>query len=205
MAYWISDGVSQDGPYPLDELPLHGLRAESLVWTEGMPQWQRADQVEAVAALLRSSPAAWRHRPPGIHPTAAPSDAVDTPVASPLSPLDEGSSSAYQQSPWPHTQRTLAYQSSLPPVGNFPLPQGMAVASLVLGILSLVFLLVYCAGVVPAILAVVFGHVSLSRVRAGTESGRGMALAGLICGYISLGLTASMVIVLVLFFLAAGL
>lgn len=59
-----------------------------------------------------------------------------------------------------------------------------AIASMVLGILSvlgLVFL------IFPPILAVVFGHVSLSTIRKDpSQSGRGMAIAGLVMGYISI-------------------
>jgi uncharacterized membrane protein len=52
------------------------------------------------------------------------------------------------------------------------------VSSLVLGILGLFF--------VTAILAVVFGHVALSQIKRsfGAITGRGMAIAGLVLGYV---------------------
>jgi hypothetical protein len=58
---------------------------------------------------------------------------------------------------------------------------GLAVASLVLGLLTLCGL--------GSLLAVIFGHVSLSQIRnsGGSQSGRGMAVAGLTLGYIVLG------------------
>lgn len=52
---------------------------------------------------------------------------------------------------------------------------GLAIASLVLGI-------VWVAGI-GSILAVVFGHVARRRIRRTGQSGKGMALAGLILGY----------------------
>ncbi|MDP9172684.1 MAG: DUF4190 domain-containing protein [Planctomycetota bacterium] len=56
---------------------------------------------------------------------------------------------------------------------------GFCVASLVLGILSLVF---FCA-IVPPILAVIFGIVGLVQVSKGDSGGgKGMAIAGIICG-----------------------
>lgn len=60
---------------------------------------------------------------------------------------------------------------------------GMAVASMVLGILSLV--LSCCVPIVPfvmAVLSVILGGVSLK----GRRNGKGMAVAGLVCSIISL-------------------
>jgi type IV pilus assembly protein PilA len=61
---------------------------------------------------------------------------------------------------------------------------GLSIASLVLGIISFMggmFL------IIPPILAIVFGHVSRSDCkRRGIEAGKGMALAGLILGYLTL-------------------
>ena len=66
----------------------------------------------------------------------------------------------------------------------YPVPRtsGMAIASLVLGIVP-----VCC---VTPILAIIFGHCAMSEIRqsGGMVGGRGMALAGLILGYIWTGL-----------------
>ena len=61
---------------------------------------------------------------------------------------------------------------------------GFAIASLVCGIASL------CAGLVTAILAVVFGHVALAQISrsGGHEQGRGLAIAGLVIGYVFIAL-----------------
>lgn len=69
----------------------------------------------------------------------------------------------------------------------------MAIASLVLGIAGLAFA---CLGVVASILAVVFGHVALARIAREGATGRGMAVTGLITGYIGI---AIQVILLILF------
>ncbi|MGH7919427.1 MAG: DUF4190 domain-containing protein [Candidatus Dormibacteraceae bacterium] len=61
---------------------------------------------------------------------------------------------------------------------------GMAVASLVLGIGSLT-----CAGILSAIPAVVLGHLARARIRQTAEGGEGLALAGLILGYVGIGIT----------------
>lgn len=72
---------------------------------------------------------------------------------------------------------------------------GTAVASLVLGILTWIAL-----PFIGAILAVVLGHVARGEIRRsppGTVDGDGMAIAGLVLGYLHLALVA-MAIVLVL-------
>ena len=63
------------------------------------------------------------------------------------------------------------------PVGR---TSGLAIASMVLGIVW-----VYWIG---SILAVIFGHVALSQTsRDETLRGRGMAIAGLVLGYVGVG------------------
>jgi hypothetical protein len=55
---------------------------------------------------------------------------------------------------------------------------GAATASLVLGILGIL-----CLGL-PAIPAVICGHLALREIRAGARGGHGRAVAGLVLGYI---------------------
>lgn len=70
-----------------------------------------------------------------------------------------------------------------------PPPQrtnGLAIASLVLGIVGIVT----CG--VGSILAIIFGFVARSQIRDshGTQSGAGMATAGIICGFVSIAIVA---------------
>lgn len=63
---------------------------------------------------------------------------------------------------------------------------GLAIASLVLGI-------VWIFGV-GSILAVIFGHIALSTIKKNpTIRGRGLAIAGLTCGYVALGVVGFLV------------
>src|SRR5262249_6834716 len=59
---------------------------------------------------------------------------------------------------------------------------GLAIASLVCGIGQVIF------WVTSGIPAIVLGHIARSQIRRTGEEGDGMALAGLILGYIGLGL-----------------
>ena len=50
--------------------------------------------------------------------------------------------------------------------------------------------MITCCFIIPSILAVIFGHIAKGEIRAseGQQGGDGMALAGLILGYVGLGL-----------------
>jgi hypothetical protein len=58
---------------------------------------------------------------------------------------------------------------------------GLAIASLILGILSMV-----CLGLLAGIPAVICGHMALGRIKASGQGGRGLAIVGLVLGYISI-------------------
>ena len=75
------------------------------------------------------------------------------------------------------------------------LPQGMAVASLVAGILS-----VTMCGLFAAIPAVICGHIGIKQADRGEATGRGMAMAGMIMGYVSLVLTVLVIAFYIFFF-----
>ncbi|WP_084956561.1 DUF4190 domain-containing protein [Thermoactinospora rubra] len=71
--------------------------------------------------------------------------------------------------------------------GGYGAPQGtktngMAIASLVLGIAGLAL----CG--VSSIVGVILGHIALSQIKRTGEEGRGMAIAGLVTSYIMVGL-----------------
>ena len=70
-----------------------------------------------------------------------------------------------------------------------PRTNGLAVAAMVLGIVW-----VYWIG---SILAVIFGHVAIAQIRGsgGTQRGRGMAIAGLVLGYVGIGLLVVAIVV----------
>lgn len=59
---------------------------------------------------------------------------------------------------------------------------GLAIASMVLGILWLYWL--------GSILAVIFGHCALAQIRRTGEGGGGLAVAGLVLGWIGVGTLA---------------
>jgi hypothetical protein len=77
----------------------------------------------------------------------------------------------------------MAYRSAAVPAGN-----GMAVASLVLGVLAIVFAFMWFFGLLSLVLAplaLIFGWIGLGRSRERGVGG-GQAIAGIICGGIAL-------------------
>jgi TM2 domain-containing membrane protein YozV len=54
-SYYIADGGAQRGPFPVEQLTAQGLRRDSLVWAEGMSEWQKAQDVPALRELLEAA------------------------------------------------------------------------------------------------------------------------------------------------------
>ena len=71
---------------------------------------------------------------------------------------------------------------------------GLAIASLVMGITGYIL-----TGPIGGLAAIICGHMAKSRIRdsEGSLEGDGLALAGLILGYVNLGVTVLLVIVIV--------
>lgn len=83
--YYIADGMVQRGPFDMQDLPGQGLRADTLVWKEGMEQWRRADEVEELifAGMLNVAP-------PTLPPATPPAPGI--PVATPYNPAANATS-----------------------------------------------------------------------------------------------------------------
>lgn len=50
--YFLGKNNQRLGPFPLEQLLANGLTPDTLVWCEGMPGWQKANEVPEVAALF---------------------------------------------------------------------------------------------------------------------------------------------------------
>lgn len=74
--YYVAEGPNQRGPFNESELAGVGLRPETLVWHEGMSQWQPAGHVPALQFIF----SAGTTPPPAVPPVASAS-APPHPVA----------------------------------------------------------------------------------------------------------------------------
>jgi hypothetical protein len=105
-------------------------------------------------------------------------------------PAPYGQPSPYgQQQPYPYGQQP-PYPYGQPPYGypgQSAGTNGLAIASMVLGILWLYW--------VGSILALIFGYVARRQIRERHQSGGGMAVAGIVLGWIGI---ATLVLVIVL-------
>jgi len=99
----------------------------------------------------------------------------------------------------PYQQYPPPPQQQYPPQYPYPYPypparstNGMAIAAMVLGIVW-----VYWIG---SILAVIFGHVALNEIRRTKQGGEGMAIAGIVLGWIGVGILG----IVLLFWITRG-
>ncbi|GAB2753490.1 DUF4190 domain-containing protein [Amycolatopsis magusensis] len=105
-----------------------------------------------------------------------------------------------QQDPYGHPSGPFPQQSGgYPPPGYGPSgyggppqsqDQGMAVGSLVCSIVG-----IFICPAVLSIVGIVLGHIAVGKADRGEAGGRGMAMAGLIIGYVTIALIIVAVIV----------
>jgi hypothetical protein len=151
--------------------------------------WDRSSPGGAVERFPRSDDGwsqAWR-RYSSLEPHNQPVQAAPPAYAAPGAPgagTGAAASSPYgapaATGPWQQHQQPVYY------VSQQRRQNGMAVASLVLGIIGLVLF----AFIVPPLLALIFGLVAMGQIRdsGGTQEGRGLAIAGVVLGGVGLAL-----------------
>lgn len=85
----------------------------------------------------------------------------------------------------PYSTPAQSSHPLIPPHPSIPRKSGLAIASLICGILSLLGFLIF-----TGIPAVICGHIAKSRIKksSGAITGSGMATAGLVTGYLSIAL-----------------
>jgi hypothetical protein len=95
-----------------------------------------------------------------------------------------------------------------------PPTNGLAITSMILGIVAIVIgvwaivpflgLAAAVAGFFPAVIAVILGHIGMARAHQMNQIGRGQAMAGLVTGYITLGIIALTTAFWLLFVIGVG-
>ena len=111
--------------------------------------------------------------------TDIPNDPTQPPATPPPPPPPPPPDAWGQPSPPPSYQRSSSGTN------------GFAVASLVLGILQF-----FCVPLIGTVLALVFGFIGRNQIdgSGGAQGGRGMATAGIVLGFVGIGLTVVYVI-----------
>lgn len=168
--YYATNGV-QHGPVPLetlrDKISMGEVAPTDLAWREGLADWAPVSTIEDLKPRVPEAPAAPESaaQPEPYRPPVTTSAPVPVTPAAPVAP-------------------------SMP---SAPVSTGMAVASMICGIISLIACCMWPVSGPLAIVAIVLGHIALSRCKADPSrfGGKGMAGAGLGTGY--LGLIASVI------------
>ena len=126
------------------------------------------------------------------YPASPPADPYAAPAAPTGYPADSYPTTPYPQPPAAAYPPAAVY----PPVSGYPASpgygqpiatppsSGVATASMVLGIIGL--LVGWCTCGLPALLAIILGHMGLNQTRNNQKSGRGMAITGLVLGYLTI-------------------
>lgn len=105
MKYYLAVGTTPEGPYTPAELLNHGLKLDSLVWAEGMPEWIQAGKIPELAELVFAKDSG-SCPPPLAQPV---SDMAARPVTAPTpeyrapQPPQPGPSTPYSNGPCPKT------------------------------------------------------------------------------------------------------
>ena len=174
MNWYYAKNGAQQGPVALEDMKSRIAMGEisptDLAWREGMADWM---PVSSIAELKVDPPPSRTEAEPSPGYAPAPTPAASAPVE-----------------PYRAPSQTSSYAPGPSQVAPGQMPsQGLAIASLVCGILALVSCCLVGFFNLPLVIAaIVTGHIALSKIKAdpGAYAGKGMAKGGLITGYIGL-------------------
>lgn len=158
---------------------------DSLIWNESMSDWKPCREVkpEWFSPAEQSAPPAVSLHPTSEAPTDQASDGSNPESSTSLGPANPPSQ------PPPQPYRTA------------PPTDGLALASLICSIAGLAFMSCYFAGIPFSIAGVVCAHLCRRRLVAqGNQTSAGLALAGLIIGYVGIGIFVAVLLVFVVIF-----
>ncbi|MFC7337418.1 GYF domain-containing protein [Haloferula chungangensis] len=172
--YYAHDG-KQSGPVPISELQRLASDGKfdpekDLVWREGQPDWKPASTVPELESLFKKK------------------SPVEPPVAEGSAPASTTPTASYEA---PRSEPAPSYQTpSAAPVGAQK-SIGLAVASMVCGLLALFSCVLWFVAIPFGIAAIVTGHLASSKIKHDSArfGGRGLALTGLVTGYLGVLLT----------------
>lgn len=190
MQYHIGRNGSQLGSFPEEEIR-SGLQdgtffPEDLAWREGMSEWQ------PLSVVMPGTPASPAAGTLSLEKAAEPMPGAPM-AGGGLSNSPQPAAPFAPTTVWPPAPGGVAHVG----VAVMPVP-GTAIASLVLGIVSMV---TCYFGFLFAIPGAICGHIAMSKIKASGNrfEGKGLALAGLILNYVWLGLFVLVVGFLVVF------
>jgi uncharacterized membrane protein YphA (DoxX/SURF4 family) len=166
MNWYYAKNGQQQGPLPTEDLKdriaMGEIAPTDLAWCEGMGDWT---PVGEIPQLKIEAPV----KPEVPEVPVAPVEVLEpSPYRAPVAPAPVG--------------------SSAPVISGQPPSQGLAIGSLVCGILGLIGCCAWPIAGPLAIVAIVLGFVALGKAKANPVAfgGKGMAKTGLILGFLGL-------------------
>lgn len=173
MNWYYAKNGNQNGPLPTedmkDRIAMGEISPTDLAWTEGMADWMPVSQIPE---LKVEAPARQESFTPPPVATAAPS-------------------------PYQAPSSAPAPASPVPMAPGETRSQGLAIASMICGIICLISCCVWPISGALALAAVVLGFMTLSKIKVDPQrhGGKGMAITGLITGCLGLLLAIGMMVV----------
>lgn len=163
MNWYYAKNGHQNGPLPtedlVDRIAMGEISPTDLAWCEGMADWLPVSEIPQLKVLppVQEEPAAASNVDPSAQASPYQAPAAAAPSASP------------------------SYATP-----GQPPSQGLAIASLVCGILGLIGCCMWFISLPAALAAIVTGHLANSKIKADPQrfTGKGMARTGLITGYL---------------------
>lgn len=171
MNWYYAKNGHQQGPLPTedikDRIAMGEIAPTDLAWCEGMGDWTPVGEIPQLKVEAPIKPEV----PAAPEAPVAPVDVLEpSPYRAPVAPAPVSMPSAAQVVP------------------GQPLSQGLAIGSLVCGILGLIGCCVWPIAGPLAIVAIVLGFVALGKAKSNPAAfgGKGMAKTGLILGFLGL-------------------
>lgn len=136
--FYLADGDNRKGPFPAEQLAAQGLTADTLVWREGMADWQPASAVAELRPYLPAQQPAQFQQPQFQQPQ------------------NQQQYQAYNA----NYGQNIGYATPTQSQG----PTGMAIAGMVVGILGLLISWIPIIGLIIAVLGLIFSVVGMKSV-----------------------------------------
>lgn len=139
---------------------------------------------------FQQQPDPYAPQPPAAPDPYAPPPVSGNPYSSPVSadPYSTPPTSGTPYSPPPPPAAPYTPYGGYQQVPASSGSNGMAIASMVLGIVGVLLCWCYGIGALPGLIGAILGHVSLKQIKERGQEGRGMALTGIITGWIAVAL-----------------
>ncbi len=171
MKYYIAENGQQAGPFEPNELLLHGLTVNSLVWCEGMPSWTSASQVPELMALLSGQP----FNPGNVDMQLPPVPPVGNPMPQQVPPFggqQQQQPTTYGQPNQPYAQPQYGPNSSSP--SRQVMPKTWLTESILVTVLSFLCLCNFLS-IIPGVIAIIKANSVKSKFMSGDVKGANAA------------------------------